>query len=88
MKATQRKEVDMEPLTKARTMGIIFGKEAMRKALTLPKAIAYSGEFLGEANRYAVSETREQAWQWAWRVYGVDAMGADWADAFRTELSL
>jgi hypothetical protein len=50
MKATQRKEVDMEPLTKARTMGIIFGKEAMRKALTLPKAIAYSGEFLGEAN--------------------------------------
>ena len=40
------------------------------------------------ANRYAVSETREQAWQWAWRVYGVDAMGADWADAFRTELSL
>ena len=40
------------------------------------------------AKRYAVSDTREQAWQWAWRVYGVDAMGADWADAFATELSL
>lgn len=40
------------------------------------------------ANRYAVSDTKENAWGWAWRVYGVDAMGTDWADAFRTELSL
>ena len=65
MKATQRKEVDMNEQNSE-------AYEAGRDA----------------ANRYAVSETREQAWQWAWRVYGVDAMGADWADAFRTELSL
>lgn len=40
----------METLTQARNMGITLGKEAMRKALILTEAIAYTGEFLGEAN--------------------------------------